>query len=253
MTAGVRKPGDFCWINMITPAPDGARDFFGTLLGWTFFEMPGVGHGIKVGGVDVGGVYDIAAPGAPPTRPYIGTMVKVANADATVKKVVALGGKGNAMDLFDRLRMANCTDPLDARFDGWEDKKARGTEVDTTAHGAPGWFEMLTPDVPRSTKFYSELFGWTPKRDTSTGMDYTSFSNQGEPVAGMMQITPEMGAMPAQWLTYFTVNDVDAAARDVVKLGGKITMKTKVATDVGRFCCAVSPQGVMFYLITYQD
>ena len=36
-----RRPGEFCWINMLTSNPAGARAFFGELLGWTFFEMGG--------------------------------------------------------------------------------------------------------------------------------------------------------------------------------------------------------------------
>ena len=45
---GTRKPGEFCWINMLTPQPEQARDFFGKLLGWSYFEMPGIGHGVQV-------------------------------------------------------------------------------------------------------------------------------------------------------------------------------------------------------------
>ena len=46
---GIRKDGDFCWINMITPQPKEAMAFFGEVLGWTFFDMGGIGHGIRVG------------------------------------------------------------------------------------------------------------------------------------------------------------------------------------------------------------
>ncbi len=53
-----RSVGDFCWINMITPQPAAARAFFGSLLGWTFVEMPGMGHGIQVAGHDIGGLFD---------------------------------------------------------------------------------------------------------------------------------------------------------------------------------------------------
>ena len=33
MTTGVRRTGDFCWINMLTPNPAKAREFFAKLLG----------------------------------------------------------------------------------------------------------------------------------------------------------------------------------------------------------------------------
>ena len=52
MTTGVRRPGEFCWINMLTPEPAKAREFFGSLLDWTYVEIPGMGHIVKVGNAD---------------------------------------------------------------------------------------------------------------------------------------------------------------------------------------------------------
>ena len=65
MSTGLRKSGDFCWINVITPQPEQARTFFGKVLGWTFVEMPGLGHGIQVGGRNIGGLYDLEGPNVP--------------------------------------------------------------------------------------------------------------------------------------------------------------------------------------------
>ena len=58
----LRKAGEFCWINMLTPRPAEAMEFFAAVLGWTYFEMPGIGHGIQVGGRDIGGLFDLARP-----------------------------------------------------------------------------------------------------------------------------------------------------------------------------------------------
>ena len=41
MAMGIRKTGDFCWINMLTPRPAEAMEFFGRVLGWTYFEKLG--------------------------------------------------------------------------------------------------------------------------------------------------------------------------------------------------------------------
>ena len=134
MTMGLRKPGEFCWINMITPQPAGgdARSSR-ELLGWTYFEMPGIGHGVRVGGHDIGGLFDLDGPNTPPgTPPHIGVMVKVESADAVVEKVAALGGKAKPpFDIMDQGRMAVCFDPNGAEFDLWEPKKSLGTDVDS--------------------------------------------------------------------------------------------------------------------------
>ena len=66
MTTGTRKTGEFCWINMLTPQPAEAREFFGKLLGWTYVEMPGMGHAMQVGGRDIGGLFDLDGPNTPP-------------------------------------------------------------------------------------------------------------------------------------------------------------------------------------------
>ncbi len=253
MATGIRKTGEFCWTNMLTPQPAEAREFFARLLGWTYVEIPGMGHRVQVGGRDIGGLFDLNGPNTPPGTPaYIGVMVKVDSADAIGEKVASLGGKAKpAFDIGNQGRMAECFDPNGAEFDVWEPKKGTGTDVDSSLHGAPSWFETLTTDVARATAFYSGLFGWTPEVMQSAGIDYTVFKHGTAPVAGMLQITPHMGKMPPHWATYFTVKDADETAREAVKLGAKICMTMKEAAGVGRFSGLTSPQGVVFYVITY--
>jgi hypothetical protein len=256
MPTGTRRTGEFCWINMITPQPDEAREFFGTLLGWTFREMPGVGHGVKVGGHDIGGLFDQNGPNTPAgTRAHIGVMVKVDSADAATERVASLGGTGKpAFDIMNAGRMAVCYDPNGGEFDVWETKRMGGTAVDSTQHGAPSWFETMTTDVDCAATFYSELFGWTPRTMPVAGTDYTTFSLGDVPVAGMMQITPcddETGAMRPHWATYFTVTNADATAAEADALGATLVVPVQDIPGVGRFCGISSPQGVMFFVIEY--
>ena len=250
---GTRKAGEFCWINMLTPRLDEARAFFGTLLGWTYFEMPGIGHGVKVGGSDIGGLFDLNGPNTPPGTPaFIGVMVKVESADAICEKAASLGGKAKpAFDIMDQGRMAVCFDPNGAEFDVWEPKAMHGTDVDSTLHGAPSWFEAMTTDVARATEFYSGLFGWTPAVKPMPGFEYTIFRSGAADVAGLMPITPQLGAIRPHWATYFTVTDGDEALREAVALGAEVCVPLQEVPGVGRFCCLKSPQGVMFSLIEY--
>jgi predicted enzyme related to lactoylglutathione lyase len=252
MTTGTRKTGEFCWINMLTPQPKEARAFFGKLLGWTYAEIPGLGHSVKVGARDIGGLFDLDGPNTPKgIPPSIGVMIKVDSADATCEKVTSLGGTvKSAFDIADNLRMAVCFDPNGANFDVWEPKTQHGTEVDSTLHGAPSWFETMTTDVDRAAKFYSELFGWTPEDMPMRGSKYTTFKLGGEPVAGMLQITPQMGNLRPHWVTYFTVTAAEEAAREAVELGATLCMTMKDAPG-DRFCSITSPQGVAFRVVQY--
>jgi uncharacterized protein len=252
MTTGTRTPGDFCWINMLTPRPVESCQFYSGLLGWTYGEIPGHGFSIKVGGKDVGGLFDREGPNTPKGPPLIGVMLKVESADATAEKISALGGRAAPpFDIPGAGRMAVCFDPNGAEFDVWEPRTMPGTEVDRSRHGAPTWFETLTTDTARAGKFYCDLFGWSTRVQRMAGFDYTSFLHQGTPIAGMMQISPDMGAMRPNWLVYFAVDDVDAAARRATDLGGRVCLPLRDIPEVGRFCGIVSPQGVMFYLIAY--
>jgi hypothetical protein len=67
----------------------------------------------------------------------------------------------------------------------------------------------------------------------------------------MMQITPRMGELQPHWVTYFTVRDADATAREAVNLGGKLCMTMKDVPGVCCFCGITSPQGVTFRVVQY--
>jgi len=118
-----------------------AREFFAALLGWTYAELPGMGHTIRAGGRDIGGLFDLAHPSTPPgTPPQIGVMVKVESADETARQAAALGGQARPpFDVGPAGRLAVLHDPLGANIDAWEPKALQGTDVDTAVHGAPSW------------------------------------------------------------------------------------------------------------------
>jgi predicted enzyme related to lactoylglutathione lyase len=67
MPPRLREPGEFCWINIISPDLDGTRAFFSALLGWRFPEMPGMGYLIEVDGPIGRAASSIS--GVPATRP----------------------------------------------------------------------------------------------------------------------------------------------------------------------------------------
>ena len=92
-------------------------------------------------------------------------MVKVDSADATCEKVASLGGQAKpAFDIMDQGRMAVCFDPNGAEFDVWEPRRIHGTDVDTTQHGAPSWFETLTTDVDRAASSTPSCSAGRPRR-----------------------------------------------------------------------------------------
>ena len=101
--------------------------------------MPGIGHGMRVGGRNIGGIFDLEGPNTPPgLSPMIGVMVKVDGADAACEKVASLGGKAKpAFDIGEQGRMAVCFDPNGAEFDVWEPREMLGTDVDSPCTAPP--------------------------------------------------------------------------------------------------------------------
>jgi len=253
MPNAYRNPGDFCWLNMLSPNPEKAREFFGAVLGWQFSEIPGVGHHIIVGGRKIGGLFNTVSPRTPNgMKAVLGVMIRVESADATSEQVRSLGGKADQpFDIGTAGRMAVCHDPNGGKFDVLEPKGLKGTDVDRALPGAPCWFETITSDTARAGKFYESLFGWKPSVSMATGSPYTEYSLGDAPVAGMMQLTPEMAknGMTPEWTVYFTVNDADEAARVAAAAGGKICVPPTDIPGTGRFCGIISPEGITFYAI----
>jgi predicted enzyme related to lactoylglutathione lyase len=257
MTTGIRKNHEFCWINLMTGDAERARAFFAKLFGWTYGEMPGVLGGtlIKIGEHTAGAMMDLARAKMPPgTPPVIGLMVKVASADETVARINALGGRAEpAFDVLENGRMAMCTDPNGATFGVWQPKKETGIDVDSRAHGAPTWFETLTSDAARATKFYTELFGWKAEEQKPVpGMSYMLFKLGDLPVAGAMTLRPDMKDVPPHWAMSFAVKNADDTARLAKELGGAICMPVQEIPGVGRFALVQSPQGVSFHLMEWK-
>ena len=255
MTTRIRKPGEFCWTNMLTPQPQAAREYFAQVLGWTYGEISGMGHVARAGGQDVGAIFDRDAPMTPPGTPtQIGVMIKVADADAAIARVIELGGKAKPpFPVGNGIRMAVCHDPNGAPFDIWESATAKGLEVDPLQHGAPSWFETITTDVPRAEAFYSALFGWSVQRMPMPGGQYTTFHLDGDPrgVAGMMSERLAGRESPPQWAVYFTVVDAAEAVRITQTRGGSVGVALREVTGVGTMAGLLSPQGVMFHVLQY--
>lgn len=120
-------------------------------------------------------------------------------------------------------------------------------------HGVFSFNELITSDLESAKKFYGELFGWEFKEtETIYGNSYLLAMIGDKVVAGMLL---REGNIPddvaLQWDTYVTVDDVDASARKVLEIGGKVMLPPTDISGVGRFCVITDPQGVGFNLITY--
>jgi predicted enzyme related to lactoylglutathione lyase len=245
-------PGSFCWPELSTTDQKSAVAFYRTLFGWTVNEQamgPSETYSLfEIRGRHVAAAYTKRAE-EKDVPPHWGSYISVVNADEAAKKAKALGANVFAapFDVMDAGRMAVLQDPTGAVFHVWQANKNPGARV-FNEPGALCWTELSTRDTKAAEAFYTQLFGWVPKHSPpGSPMEYTEFSVAGRPSIGMMVMPKEMPAfVPAFWLPYFQVADVDVSAEKAKSLGGKIQMPPTDIPNTGRFAMLTDPQGAGF-------
>jgi uncharacterized protein len=248
------KPGTFCWVELGTTNAAAAENFYTELFGWDYKDESmgpsGVYTMIKLNGKDIGGLYqlpsDMLAQGIPP---HWLTYISVANADDATAQAVSAGGttlKG-PFDVSSAGRMSVLQDPTGAAFAIWQPKEHAGAEVQRK-FGTFCWNELGTRDTQKATDFYSTLFGWRTEKFPGP-VEYTIFKNGDQGVAGMYEITREMGPVPPHWLIYFAVSDCDAAVEKATQAGGGIIKPAEDIPDVGRFAILRDPASAVFAVL----
>ena len=126
---------------------------------------------------------------------------------------------------------------------------------DSKRHGIFSLNELITTDLTSAEEFYGELLGWTfTETKTIYGNPYLVIHRDGTIVGGMML---KDGNVPDDvipcWDTYITVDDIEASAKRVEKLGGEVILPPTDIPKVGRFCVIKDPQGISLNLTTYVD
>jgi predicted enzyme related to lactoylglutathione lyase len=102
------------------------------------------------------------------------------------------------------------------------------------------WFEHVSRDPKKAQAFFGEVLGWSvrpfPMGTSSYDMIYA-----GETMIGGYP-TPR-GDRPSRWLSYVSVENVDAAASAASANGGKILQPPFDMPTVGRSALIADPQG----------
>jgi uncharacterized protein YndB with AHSA1/START domain/predicted enzyme related to lactoylglutathione lyase len=141
---------------------------------------------------------------------------------------------------------------------GWNgclDKLAAnvGAQAPDKTPGIFCWNELVSRDVDASTKFYTQLFGWTAESmNMGPGMTYTFLKAGNQNAAGLLQMPKEAGQAPTTWMGYITVSDLAAAVAQAKSLGAKIC-KDITNLPMGRLAIITDPQGATLGLWEFGD
>ena len=250
-------PGTFSWIELGTTDQEGAKTFYGTLFGWQPKDVP-MGQEapytlLQVAGQDVAGLYTLTpeqrGQNVPPN--WL-AYVTVASADEAAEKAKALGGEVvmDVQDVWDLGRMAVLKDPTGGTFAVWQAKSHIGS-YRTDEAGTRCWTELGSHDVAAAEAFYTGLFGWRAEKMNVGDMGtYTVFHNGDRMAAGLFEMPPEWSESPSLWITYFAVDDCDAATHQARSLGAAVQYEPSDIPGIGRFALLQDPQGAGFALLT---
>ncbi|MFF3322844.1 VOC family protein [Streptomyces sp. NPDC002889] len=252
MTEATRHtPGTPCWVSLMVHGIDATKDFYASLFGWEFSPGPAqLGPYLRalIDGKEVAGIGRLPADRHLPVAwtPYLATD----DADATAEVIRSCGGTVGVgpLDAGDAGRLAIGCDPAGAVFGIWQAAAHQGTAVYGT-HGTPVWNELVTRETSWVGKFYQALFGYEVEAVVSADLDHLTLQLGGRPVASLHGVGRTLPrSRGTHWMTYFEVEDTDAAARQVEELGGHVLHRPKEG-PTGRLATVADPEGAVFTIV----
>jgi uncharacterized protein len=129
-----------------------------------------------------------------------------------------------------------------------------GSSEETDMVDYPGrfvWYELMTTDMAAARAFYAEVVGWGAHDASTPELAYTLFTAGEDSVSGLMGLPEEarkLGATP-RWMGYVGVNDVDATAGRIKRLGGAVYVPP-TDSNIGRISVVADPQAATLALVT---
>lgn len=247
----VYAPGTPMWVDLSSTDVEASKKFYGELFGWNAETVPDPEAGgytmFTLNGKNVAGVGPSQNPNQPPA--WV-TYIATDNADNTATAVTNAGGTVvmPPMDVMNAGRMAMFIDTNGAIIGVWQPKEHQGSEV-VNQPNTFCWSELLTRDMNAATNFYPAVFGWNPETSPMGDMAYTEWKLNGKSIGGAMEMPAQVPSdVPPFWMTYFAVEDCDAAVAKAQQLGATVMMPAKDIPP-GRFATLQDPQGATFSVI----
>ncbi|MFE9775199.1 VOC family protein [Streptomyces sp. NPDC005931] len=239
-----------CWADAMFTDLEGAKTFYGDVLGWTFGESSSEFGGYTEAYANGKAVAAVVPPMPGQEGPsqwclYLATE----NAAATAARIRDNGGEllMDPMAVGDLGTMCLARDPGGVVFGLWQ----AGTHEGFAAMAEPGaycWAEIFTREPEKSDAFFPAVFPYTAK-NMEGEPEFRLFDVGERSVLGRMRMTEEFPPeVPPYVNVYFTVEDCDEAVARATKLGGVLRFGP-MDTPFGRLATLSDPQGAHFSVI----
>lgn len=247
----VQPEGTPCWADAMFSDVEGAKRFYGDVLGWTFGESSSQYGNYTQAYVDGKAVAAVVPP-MPGQEGQSQWCLYFASPDvaATARKIRDNGGEVlmEPMKVGDFGTMCLAREPSGAVFGVWQAGGHEGFEA-TGTPGAYCWAEVFTREPEKADTFLSAVFPYRMKQMEDLAVDFRLFDVAENTVLGRMKMTDDFPPeVPSYINVYFTVDDCDQAVERAVKLGGVLRFGP-MSSPFGRFAALSDPQGANFSVI----
>lgn len=243
--------GRFVWQDLLTDDVDGAKRFYGSLLGWEFEETERRGERyVLVRDRDryVAGIIHVDRED--PDEPIAQWLsyVSVASVDQAAAEVERSGGEVLAGPLDVGItRVAVAADPQGALIGlATLPDVLTNDAVQSLEAGVFIWRDYLADDVDEAVAFYRDVAGFeTEKESRSDGLVHYALK-RGEARAGVFPIGDE--PVKPNWITYVRVDDPASLAARAENLGGEVILEPRADLRNGSLAVVADPSGAALAL-----
>jgi predicted enzyme related to lactoylglutathione lyase len=230
---------------------EGAKSFYGDVLGWTFGESSSE-YGNYTQAYKDGKAVAAVVPPMPGQEGQSAWCLYFASPDAaaTAQKIRENGGAilMEPMQVGDFGTMTLASEPSGAVFGVWQAGTHEGFEA-ISVPGAYAWAEVFTREPAKADAFFAAVFPFTAKQLDEPGMDFRTFNVGEDTVLGRMKMTEEFPPeVPSYVNVYFAVEDCDAAVAKAAERGAVLRFGP-LSSPFGRFAALTDPQGASFSVI----
>jgi predicted enzyme related to lactoylglutathione lyase len=113
--------------------------------------------------------------------------------------------------------------------------------------GTIGWIDLTVADAGTVRDFYKAVAGWRAEPVEMDGYDDFNMlpPHAAEPVAGICHARGSNANLPAHWLLYIVVDDIDRSLKRCRELGGELIGEMRGSAEHGRFCVIRDPAGAV--------
>lgn len=248
----VPPEGTPCWADAMFTDVEGAKSFYGDVLGWTFGEASSQ-YGNYTQAFADGKAVAAVVPPMPGQEGQSAWCLYLSSPDvaATAAKIRDNGGEllMEPMQVGEFGSMLLARDPGGVVFGVWQ----AGTHEGFEAKGVPGaycWGEVFTRKPAKADAFFPAVFPYSVKRIEDDAIDFKLFKLGDETVLGRMKIQDAdfPPGVPPYLNVYFTVDDCDTAVAKATERGGVLRFGP-MDSPFGRFAALSDPQGAAFSVI----